>query len=101
MSTPPTRRALLGLYASTLRAARTFRSYNFRNYFMQRTRDNFRTMLVESDPTKVSHAYEQAVSELMVLRRSAVVNQIYGGLPLCIEEESHMPQRTQVADTHI
>lgn len=56
---------------------------------------------MESDPTKVSHAYEQAVSELMVLRRSAVVNQIYGGLPLCIEEESHMPQRTQVADTHI
>lgn len=49
---------------------------------------------VESDPTKVSHAYEQAVSELMVLRRSAVVNQIYGGLPLCIEEESHVGDRT-------
>lgn len=45
MSTPPTRKALLGLYASTLRAARTFGSYNFRNYFVQRTRDNFRNML--------------------------------------------------------
>lgn len=26
----------------------------------------------------------------MVMRRSAVVNQIYGGLRLCIEEEDHV-----------
>ncbi|KAL4075698.1 hypothetical protein J3A83DRAFT_4088776 [Scleroderma citrinum] len=90
MSSPPTRRALLSLYASTLRAARSFGSYNFRNYFVQRTRDNFRKLLAKNDPIMVSCAYEQAVSELPILKRSAIVNQVYGGLPLCIEEESNV-----------
>lgn len=87
MSTQPTRRALLGLYGATLRAARSFKSYNFRNYFLQRTRDNFRTLLVENDPDKVSRAYEQVVGELAVLKRSAIVNQLYAGPPLPIERQ--------------
>ncbi|KAI6151748.1 hypothetical protein BKA82DRAFT_4102963 [Pisolithus tinctorius] len=85
MSTQPTRNALLGLYGATLRAARSFKSYNFRNYFLQRTRDNFRSLLAETDSDKVSRAYEQAVGELAMLKRSAIVNQLYAGPPLPIE----------------
>ncbi|KAI6128445.1 hypothetical protein EDD16DRAFT_1548643 [Pisolithus croceorrhizus] len=48
MSTQPTRKALLGLYGVTLRTARSFKSYNFRNYFLQRTKDNFRTLLAST-----------------------------------------------------
>lgn len=87
MSTQPTRKALLGLYGATLRAARSFKSYNFRNYFLQRTKDNFRTLLAENDPDKVSRAYEQAVGELAVLKRSAIVNHLYAGPPLPIERQ--------------
>ncbi|KAI6105418.1 hypothetical protein F5141DRAFT_1123590 [Pisolithus sp. B1] len=87
MSTQPTRKALLGLYGVTLRTARSFKSYNFRNYFLQRTKDNFRTLLAENDGDKVSRAYEQAVGELAVLKRSAIVNQLYAGPPLPIERQ--------------
>ncbi|KAI6100823.1 hypothetical protein EDD16DRAFT_1653147, partial [Pisolithus croceorrhizus] len=87
MSTQPTRKALLGLYGATLRTARSFKSYNFRNYFLQRTKDNFRTLLAENDADKVSRAYEQALGELAVLKRSAVVNQLYAGPPLPIERQ--------------
>ncbi|KAG1878074.1 hypothetical protein DFJ58DRAFT_16691, partial [Suillus subalutaceus] len=44
MATPPARKAVLDLYASTLRTAKSFSSYNFRTYFVQRTEDTFRGM---------------------------------------------------------
>ncbi|KAG2120308.1 hypothetical protein BD769DRAFT_1480105 [Suillus cothurnatus] len=46
MATPPSRKAILSLYASTLRTAKSFSSYNFRNYFVSRTQDTFRGMQV-------------------------------------------------------
>lgn len=84
-ATPPSRRSILSLYTATLRASRSFDSYNFRNYFIQRTKDTFRTIQNESDPVKINTMYSEAVKELTVLRRSAIVNQLYGGWKLAIE----------------
>ena len=39
----------------------------------------------EKNPARLSFAYEEAVKELEVLRRSAVVNQLYGGRRLAVE----------------
>ncbi|KAL4071745.1 hypothetical protein J3A83DRAFT_4092602 [Scleroderma citrinum] len=88
MVTSPTRQQILRLYGSTLRAAKSFSSYNFRNYFVQRTRENFRSIQVEQDPAQLSQAYGEAVKELAVLRRSAIINQIYGGRRLAVEGQS-------------
>ncbi|KAG1818995.1 uncharacterized protein BJ212DRAFT_1459466 [Suillus subaureus] len=93
MATQPSRKAILSLYASTLRTAKSFSSYNFRNYFVSRTQDTFRGMQVEQDSTKLSQAYDKAVNELAVLRRSAVLNQLYGGLRLAVEEQSNVRTR--------
>ncbi|KAI6015161.1 hypothetical protein F5J12DRAFT_519742 [Pisolithus orientalis] len=93
MVNPPSRQHILHLYGSTLRAAKSFSSYNFRNYFVQRTRENFRNMQAEQDPGKLSHAYNEAVKELAVLRRSAMVNQLYGGRRLAVEEQSEVRER--------
>ncbi|KAG6869199.1 hypothetical protein C0993_009062 [Termitomyces sp. T159_Od127] len=82
----PTRAAILALYASSLRAARAFSSYNFREYFVRRTRDSFRAIQAETDPARVGALYADAARELAVLRRSAVVNQLYGGWRLAVEE---------------
>lgn len=46
MAAPPSPRAILSLYGSTLRTAKSFSSYNFRNYFLRRTKENFRGMQV-------------------------------------------------------
>ena len=45
---PPSRKTLLHLYAATLRASRGFSSYNFRNYFLARTKDTFRGIQVRT-----------------------------------------------------
>lgn len=93
MATPPARKAVLDLYASTLRTAKSFNSYNFRTYFVRRTEDTFREMQAEQDSIKLSQAYNEAVKELSVLRRCAVMNQLYGGERLAVEEQSDV--RTQ------
>jgi LYR motif-containing protein 4 len=41
----------------------------------------------ESDPEKLRSMYSDAVKESTVLTRSAVVNQLYGGLKVAVEAE--------------
>ncbi|ESK92072.1 complex 1 protein (lyr family) protein [Moniliophthora roreri MCA 2997] len=87
-SAAPTRRMILSLYGSTLRTSRSFSSYNFRNYFLRRTKDQFRALQAETDPEKVKNLYAEAVKELAVLRRSAIVNQLHGGWRLAVEDQN-------------
>jgi len=47
----------------------------------------------EKDPAKLSLAYNEAVKELEVLRRSAVVNQVYGGWRLAVEQQNDDRER--------
>ncbi|KAG7092871.1 hypothetical protein E1B28_009183 [Marasmius oreades] len=76
---------ITGLYRTTLRTAQSFNSYNFRNYFLRRTHDVFRTMQSETNADKLRSLFQEANAELAVIRRSAIVNQIYGGPKLVIE----------------
>jgi len=84
---PPSRKTLLHLYAATLRASRGFSSYNFRHYFLARTKDAFRGIQTESDSAKLSSFYQTAVEDLAVLKRSAIVNSVYGGWKLVVEKD--------------
>ncbi|KAF5368816.1 hypothetical protein D9758_003015 [Tetrapyrgos nigripes] len=84
----PSRQMILNLYSSTLRTAKSFSSYNFRNYFVRRTRDVFRSIQAEKDASRVQSMYTEAVQDLAVLRRSAIVNQLYGGWRLAVEDPS-------------
>ncbi|EIN14599.1 hypothetical protein PUNSTDRAFT_58119 [Punctularia strigosozonata HHB-11173 SS5] len=89
MATPPTPQALRSLYASTLRTARSFSSYNFREYFVRRTKDEWKPLKTSKlDDMQLSSFYNNAVQELAVLRRSAIVNQLYGGWKLVVEKQS-------------
>ncbi|KAF5384165.1 hypothetical protein D9615_003362 [Tricholomella constricta] len=92
MATAPSRRAILDLYSTMLRTSNSFSSYNFREYFVRRTKDTFREIQTESDPTKVRHLYSDAVKELAVLRRGAIVNQLYGGWKLAVEDQERKPE---------
>jgi hypothetical protein len=46
MSNTPSTKAILQLYASMLRTSRSFSSYNFREYFLRRTKATFREIQV-------------------------------------------------------
>jgi len=78
-----------------LKTSQSFSSYNFRHYFVDRTKDTFRLMQNESDPEKVRSMYAEAVKEHTVLQRSAIVNQLYGGWKLAIE----VKEKEEHADT--
>ncbi|KAI0318213.1 hypothetical protein OF83DRAFT_1057234 [Amylostereum chailletii] len=93
MTIPPSTKSILSLYGATLRVAHSFSSYNFREYFVQRTRSNFREIQAEGDPVMLSSMYNEAVKELAVLKRSAIVNQLYGGWKLAVETQK--PKRVR------
>ncbi|TFY76521.1 hypothetical protein EWM64_g7493 [Hericium alpestre] len=85
--TPPSSRSILQLYANMLRASRSFSSYNFRQYFVRRTKSTFREIQNETDPARLSTFYNDTAKELAVLKRSGIVNQLYGGWRLVVEKQ--------------
>ncbi|KAL4250969.1 complex I LYR family protein [Abortiporus biennis] len=92
--TAPTRDSLLHLYSSMLRTSRQFSSYNFRQYFLRKTKEQFRDIQHENDPAKLSAFYGDRVKELAVLKRSAIVNQLYGGWKLVVEKQKPIRERS-------
>jgi len=59
---------------------------------VRRTKETFRTMQNESDPERLRSMYSEVVKENAVLRRSAVVNQLYGGWKLAVEAKQQEEQ---------
>jgi hypothetical protein len=110
MSNTPSAKAILQLYTQTLRTARSFSSYNFREYFIRRAKGSFKEIQVcpfsfyvarqlnpsqgEKDPARVAVLYSEAAKELTSLRRSAIVNQLYGGWTLAVEKQKLQRERS-------
>lgn len=86
----PAKEALQALYNSTLRTSQSFASYNFRSYFVRRTHDTFKRAQTEQDPSKLNAFVEEKKKELEVLKRAAVINQMYGGRKLVVESEGEV-----------
>ncbi|KIM27799.1 hypothetical protein M408DRAFT_329750 [Serendipita vermifera MAFF 305830] len=97
----PAREALQALYQNTLRTSQSFASYNFRSYFVQRTNDAFRAANAEQDPSKLKEFMDEKTKELEVLKRSAIINQMYGGRKLVVEtpEDMPLPKKMERGDT--
>ncbi|KAH9962233.1 hypothetical protein BC827DRAFT_1358697, partial [Russula dissimulans] len=85
---PPSAKSILHLYASMLRTSRTFSSYNFREYFLRRTKSTFREIQKERDPARLAALYSESIKELTTLKRGAIVNQLYGGWTLAVEKQN-------------
>ena len=62
----PTREQILMLYRAHLATARSFASYNFREYFVRRTRDQFRALLYP----ETSSAAENERKQQLALQRA-------------------------------
>jgi len=94
MASAPTREALQSLYNSMLSTSRSFASYNFRSYFVQRTQHVFKDVLDGSknqSPKSLQAFYDETRKELEVLERAAVINQLYGGRKLVVETPDDLP----------
>ena len=48
----------------------------------------------ESDPARLSTFYNEKTKELAALKRSAIVNQLYGGRQLVVEQQNEQRERS-------
>eukprot|EP00028_Trichosphaerium_sp_Am-I-7-wt_P006168 CAMPEP_0168517196 /NCGR_PEP_ID=MMETSP0405-20121227/5884_1 /TAXON_ID=498012 /ORGANISM="Trichosphaerium sp, Strain Am-I-7 wt" /LENGTH=96 /DNA_ID=CAMNT_0008537113 /DNA_START=14 /DNA_END=304 /DNA_ORIENTATION=+ len=77
MATPVTRSLALNYYRGFLRSASQFRTYNFKSYVQRRAMEDFRANKGQSDPATIKQLLFNAKQQLEVVRRQAMVNQIY------------------------
>jgi len=73
----PSRQGVLTLYRDLLRAARGFSNYNFREYAMQRVREDVREASTLSGVDAVELAYQQGRQQLAMLRRQASISGMF------------------------
>ncbi|SMN19953.1 similar to Saccharomyces cerevisiae YER048W-A ISD11 Protein required for mitochondrial iron-sulfur cluster biosynthesis [Maudiozyma saulgeensis] len=85
MATAPTRLQVLALYKQFIKNSKQFNNYNFREYFLRRSRDSFKQNMALQKPEEVSRAYSDAKEELGILKRQAVISQMYTFDKLVVE----------------
>lgn len=73
---------VLSVYRSLLRNSNKFDNYNFREYFLRKTKGDFRKYKSVPDNTAL---VELAYNDLAVLKRQAAISQMYHADKLVVE----------------
>ena len=81
----PTKQQVLSLYREFVRNASKFSNYNFRNYFLRRSRDAFKQGKSLSTSEQVDVQFQKAREELEVLKRQSKISQMYTFEKLVVE----------------
>jgi len=76
---------VLTLYKNLLRASQGFTSYNFRNYFLRRTRDYFKENKALVDIEVIEAKMLEGQKNLDLLKRQATIGAMYQTHKLVIE----------------
>lgn len=85
-----TRSNVISLYKQMMRESKKVADYNFRNYFIRRTRDAFREHAAEKDGTKIEALIKMGNENLAMLQRQTLVGNMFGGdMHLVIENEGN------------
>lgn len=78
-------RKIIQLYKNLLREGKKFKSYNYREYAVRRTRDAFKEHKNEQDPKKIASLLKSAEENLDIVRRQVLIGEMYGDGRLIIE----------------
>jgi hypothetical protein len=73
----PSKQQVLQLYREFMRNSTKFDNYNFRNYFIRRSRDAFKQGKELTDEQQISTQFQKARDELNVLERQSKISQMY------------------------
>lgn len=76
---------VIKLYRALLRHGSKFADYNFREYALRRTKDGFRAAKFEDNPEVVKKLYYEGLSSLAVVKRQAIISQMFTTDPVVIE----------------
>ncbi len=76
------------LYRALLRHSSRFADYNFREYALRRTREDFRAAAKETDPTTVKKLYYNGLNNLTIVKRQASISQMFANEPVVLEKQA-------------
>lgn len=77
---------ILGLYRSCLRYSHKFENYNFREYFLRKTKNTFRVNSQIEDPAKIEEFMSSGKKDLLLLKRQSTISQMYHFDKLVVEK---------------
>ena len=82
----PSRQQILALYKQYIKYSNAFNNYNYREYFLRRSRDMFREDKLQSaSPDQLAKLYQDAKADLGMLKRQAIISQMYTFDKLVVE----------------
>ena len=67
----------LKLYKNLLSGSKKFHSFNFRTYFIRRTKEEFRKNKDITDQAKIQELIKKAKENNEVIQRQALINSLY------------------------
>ncbi|XP_044743735.1 LYR motif-containing protein 4 [Chrysoperla carnea] len=81
------RSKILQLYKNLIKESSKFEAYNYRNYALRRIRDGFKENKNVSDVDQISKLIEKAENNLNIIKRQALLSQVYSTDKLVIEKQ--------------
>ncbi|KAL9647106.1 hypothetical protein ABK040_014128 [Willaertia magna] len=73
----PTKHQVLSLYRNLLKGGNQFYDYNFREYVLRISREDFRKYKDLTDKEKIIHLYEKGLTNLGIVQRQSLINRMY------------------------
>lgn len=86
-------KALATLRTKTLAASRVFGDYNFRNYFVQHTKDTFAAVEKKSAEEIAAFVKGEGRQNLAQMRRMATINKVYSKTPVFLDPKAKCAPR--------
>ena len=74
----PNKAKILSLYRSILKTGSAFKDYNFRNYIIRRTIQEFQKNQFLKTSEDIQKLYQNGLDELEMLKRQKIVQNLYG-----------------------
>jgi hypothetical protein len=71
------RAATLSLYRQLLKAGANFKNYNFREYTIRRTKEEFRKNKTESDPAALQQLLLKGRENLALVQRQSMISNLF------------------------
>jgi hypothetical protein len=80
------RQSTLRLYKQMLRESSKFNTYNFKEFALRRTREDFRRNMHETDSGKISALIQKAQESLELIKRQATLSQMFPHPHFAVED---------------
>jgi hypothetical protein len=68
---------VLSLYKNLLKNGKKFADYNYREYTLRRTKEDFRKYKNETDKAKLDQLHKEGLESLQLVKRQATISQMY------------------------